>query len=341
MPGGSKARLRNRRCLQRHGLHSIQSRTRRPAPNQKGESDMASREKELSSLPQTNDPPQSQLSELAGRLIYPFLHGDAPEPRPATGFFTDTTVCIGCKACEVACKQWNQLPSDGFNWSGNSYDNTTELSATTWRHVKFIEQFSDESPSPLTPLDVVPDESPLNRWLMMSDHCKHCLAAPCHQACPTGAIIQNEFENVYIQADICNGCSCCIAACPFGVITRSEMGGHSHKCTLCYDRQRDGLEPACAKACPTKSIHFGPVDDLREQARKRVEALHQRGVPQAYLYGDVPSETDSEMHSFYLLVDRPSVYGLPDAPFNPWLHMMGDYVASVSGGLDAIAVILA
>jgi formate dehydrogenase iron-sulfur subunit len=328
---------------------------------------MASREQELSALPQTSDPPRGRLSVLLGRLIYPFLHdeprglvpevlgrliypflrGEAPKPQTPTGFYTDTTVCIGCKACEVACKQWNQLPSDGFNFSGNSYDNTSELSATTWRHVKFIEQFSHESPSTLSSLeqlaslDTVSDESPLNRWLMMSDHCKHCLAAPCHQACPTGAIIQNEFQNVYIQADICNGCSCCIAACPFGVITRSEMGGHSHKCTLCYDRQRDGLEPACAKACPTQSIHFGPVDELREQARKRVEQLHERGVPQAYLYGDVPSETYSEMHSFYLLVDRPSVYGLPDAPFNPWLHMMGDYVRSVAGGLAAIAVLLA
>jgi formate dehydrogenase iron-sulfur subunit len=292
---------------------------------------MASRETELSGLVQISDPLRSPMSELLGRLTYPFQHGEPPEPREATGFFTDTTVCIGCKACEVACKQWNQLPSDGFNWSGNSYDNTTELSASTWRHVKFIEQFSDGSAS---------NEPIVNRWLMMSDHCKHCLAAPCHQACPTGAIVHNEFENVYIQADICNGCSCCIASCPFGVITRSEMGGHSHKCTLCYDRQRDGLEPACAKACPTQSIHFGPVDELREQARQRVEELHRRGVPQAYLYGDAPTETYSEMHSFYLLVGRPSVYGLPDQPFNPWLHMMGDYVRSVAGGLAAIVALL-
>jgi formate dehydrogenase iron-sulfur subunit len=307
---------------------------------------MASREMELSDLHQASDPPRGRLAELLRRLVYPFQHGEAPKPQTPTGFYTDTTVCIGCKACEVACKQWNQLPSDGFNWSGNSYDNTNELSATTWRHVKFIEQFSHESSTTLTSLDqlasldTVSNESPLNRWLMMSDNCKHCVASPCHQACPTGAIIQNEFQNIYIQADICNGCSCCIAACPFGVITRDSVGGHSHKCTLCYDRQRDGLEPACAKACPTQSIHFGPVEELRDQARKRVEELHQRGVPQAYLYGDVPSENYSEMHSFYLLVDRPSVYGLPDAPFNPWLHMMGDYVRSVAGGLAAIAVLL-
>jgi Fe-S-cluster-containing hydrogenase component 2 len=159
---------------------------------------VASREKELSALPQTSDPPRGRMPEVVERLIYPFQHGEPPEPRQATGFFTDTTVCIGCKACEVACKQWNQLPSDGFNWSGNSYDNTMELSASTWRRVKFIEQFSDGSSG---------NEPPLNRWLMMSDHCEHCLAAPCHQACPTGAIIHNEFENVYIQADICNSCS--------------------------------------------------------------------------------------------------------------------------------------
>jgi formate dehydrogenase iron-sulfur subunit len=301
---------------------------------------MESREKELFDLPQASDPRVDRLPEVLKRLIYPFLRGEAPKPRPATGFYTDTTVCIGCKACEVACKQWNQLPSDGFNWSGNSYDNTNELSATTWRHVKFIEQFTEAS-SPLVFPDKVLNESNLNRWLMMSDNCKHCVASPCHQACPTGAIVQNEFQNIYIQADICNGCSCCIAACPFGVITRSEMGGHSHKCTLCYDRQRDGLEPACAKACPTQSIHFGPVEELREQARKRVEELHQRGLPQAYLYGDTATDTYSEMHSFYLLVDKPSVYGLPDTPFNPWLHMMGDYVRSVTGGLAAIVALLA
>jgi formate dehydrogenase iron-sulfur subunit len=300
---------------------------------------MANKEKELSTLVQTSDAPRNLVAEVVHRLIYPFLRGKAPEPRQATGFYTDTTVCIGCKACEVACKQWNQLPSDGFAWSGNSYDNTTELSATSWRHVKFIEQFSDGAPSPFISIDSS-GEAVLNRWLMMSDHCKHCLAAPCHQACPTGAIIHNEFQNVYIQADICNGCSCCVASCPFGVVSRSELGGHSHKCTLCYDRQRDGLEPACAKACPTQSIHFGPIDELREQARKRVNELHRRGVTKAYLYGDAASDTYSELHSFYLLVDRPAVYGLPDTPFNPWLHMLGDYVRSIGGGLAAITALL-
>src|ERR1700729_3319498 len=162
MRGGSPATLRNQRCLRPRGRRSIRFRTRQPAPNRKGGSDMASREKELSALAQVSDPPRGPLSELARRLIYPFLHGKPPESRQPTGFYTDTTVCIGCKACEVACKQWNQLPSDGFTWSGNSYDNTNELWATTWRHVKFIEQFSEESSSNLSSPDIVSNESPLN-----------------------------------------------------------------------------------------------------------------------------------------------------------------------------------
>lgn len=302
------------------------------------------RELELTELAAGADAPRNRLEILSDRLLGPFRRGLPPAPRTATGFFTDTTICIGCKACEVACKQWNQLPADGFNWTGNSYDNTGELSGTSWRHVKFIEQFSqDVGRTPLTLIQPEayasgsPTPSP-NRWLMMSDVCKHCVLAPCHQACPTGAIIHNEFENVYIQADICNGCSYCIAACPFGVITRASFDGHSHKCTLCYDRQKDGLVPACAKACPTASIQFGPIDELRERAHKRVDELKRRGVSGAELYGDASSATYSSLNSFYLLADRPSVYGLPDQPFNPWLNMGGDYVRAVVGGFVAIAV---
>jgi formate dehydrogenase iron-sulfur subunit len=315
-------------------------------PSPKGDLDMAIREKELAALPSSGDPPRGPISALVDRLIGPFRRGVPPQPREATGFYTDTTVCIGCKACEVACKQWNQLPADGFNWTGNSYDNTGELSATSWRHVKFIEQFTQtptsngEQPGSRMSLDIVPSATQDNRWLMMSDVCKHCITAPCQQACPTGAILHNEFENVYIQPDICNGCSYCIAACPFGVITRANFDGHAHKCTLCYDRQKDGLVPACAKACPTASIQFGPIEELRERARQRVEELHRRGVPTAYLYGNTTSETYSSLNSFYLLVDRPTVYGLPDEPFNPWLHMGGDYIRSLVGALTAIAVLV-
>jgi formate dehydrogenase iron-sulfur subunit len=301
---------------------------------------MAVRELEVPAIPQTTDslPPGGLLAAVLHRLTYPFRRGQPPERKPATGFYTDTTVCIGCKACEVACKQWNQLPADGFAWSGNSYDNTQSLSAESWRHVKFVEQFPSRNGSRV-PLDVVPPAAGPGRWLMMSDVCKHCAAAPCQHACPTGAIVTNEFANVYIQPDICNGCAYCIAACPFGVITRSHFDGHAHKCTLCYDRQKDGLVPACAKACPTASIQFGPIDELRERGRKRVEELHRRGEPAAYLYGDAPTDSYSELHSFYLLVDKPSVYGLPDTPVNPWLHMAGDYARSAAAGLVALAAL--
>src|SRR6201986_2312736 len=235
---------------------------------------MGIRELELADLTQPSDSPVGPLGGIINRLTWPFRYGHV-EPQPSTGFYTDTTVCIGCKACEVACKQWNQLAADGLEWTGNSYDNTAELSATSWRHVKFVEQFSENgAPEPESngrrlSLDVVPSaDSTPGRWLMMSDVCKHCVTAPCQQACPTGALLHNEFENVYIQPDICNGCSYCIAACPFGVINRHSFDGHSHKCTLCYDRQKDGLVPACAKACPTASIQFGPINELRQRARR-------------------------------------------------------------------------
>ena len=165
---------------------------------------------------------------------------------------------------------------------------------------------------------------------MMSDVCKHCVDGPCQQACPTGAIIHNEFDNVYIQPDICNGCAYCIAACPFGVITRSTFDGHAHKCTLCYDRQRDGLVPACAKACPTA---VDPVRPGRRAARAGPAA--RRGAARPGRPGGLPVRRSRRAgriplcNSFYLLVDRPSVYGLPDEPFNPWLHMKGDYLRAI------------
>jgi formate dehydrogenase iron-sulfur subunit len=308
---------------------------------------MTVRELEVPALPQGADPsaPAGLMAEVVRRLVYPFRRGARPAPQPAMGFYTDTTVCIGCKACEVACKQWNQLPADGFAWTGNSYDHTGALSAESWRHVKFIEQFTptpaEAGSSGRVSLDLVPAEAQGGRWLMMSDVCKHCVAAPCQHACPTGAIIYNEFANVYIQPDICNGCAYCIAACPFGVITRSHFDGHAHKCTLCYDRQKDGLVPACAKACPTASIQFGPIDELSERARKRLRELHDRGLAAAHLYGDRPTATYSELHSFYLLIDRPETYGLPGIPVNPWRHMVGDYARSVGSGLVAAAVLLA
>ncbi|MBF5046522.1 4Fe-4S dicluster domain-containing protein [Aggregicoccus sp. 17bor-14] len=239
------------------------------------------------------------------------------------GFFTDTTLCIGCKACEVACKQWNQLPDDGFHFTGMSYDNTGHLGSSTWRHVSFVERPGTGCPSIERP--AMP-EAPGARagnfsWLMMSDVCKHCERAGCLEACPTGAIVRTEFDTVYIQPDVCNGCGYCISACPFGVVDRREDDGRAWKCTLCYDRLGDGMQPACAKACPTSSIQFGDLVQLKVQAEARVEELHGKGLKEAYLYGDSAASQPGTggLHAFFLLVDKPEVYNLPPDPEVPTL----------------------
>jgi len=159
-------------------------------------------------------------------------YGD--EQKPRVGFFTDTSVCIGCKACEVACKEWNLIPQDGQEWTGHSYDNTGELSANTWRHVAFIEQEK--------PLRTNGDGRVGLRWLMESDVCKHCTHAACLDVCPTGSLFRTEFGTVVVQEDICNGCGYCVPACPFGVLDKRELSasdsvvkkedGRVWKCTL-------------------------------------------------------------------------------------------------------------
>ena len=226
------------------------------------------------------------------------------------GFFTDTSVCIGCKACEVACKEWNGVPEDGIDFLGLSYDNTGGLGASTWRHVAFIEQRR-----PVQVPGGPPDEASGDlRWLMSSDVCKHCTSAACLEVCPTGSLFRTEFGTVVVQEDICNGCGYCVTACPFGVIERREEDGRAWKCTLCYDRLKGGLEPACAKACPTESIQFGPLEELRARAAGRVETLHARGESQARLYGADPGDGVGGMGAFFLLLDDPEVYGLPPDP---------------------------
>jgi formate dehydrogenase iron-sulfur subunit len=234
------------------------------------------------------------------------------------GFFTDTTVCIGCKACEVACKQWNDLPADGSLTEGkaHSYDYTGTLSASTWRHVRFVETLTLLEPDPEPTLNLVEAAMglELDRWVFMSDVCKHCTNAGCLDACPTGALIRTEFETVIVQPDVCNGCGYCVPSCPFGVINRDPFDGRAAKCTLCYDRLEDGLEPACAKACPTDSIQFGPYEELVETAQKRVATLHERGIEGAYLYGagDEPGEQlAGGLGAFFLLTEPPERFGLP------------------------------
>jgi formate dehydrogenase iron-sulfur subunit len=244
------------------------------------------------------------------------------------GFFTDTSVCIGCKACEVACKEWNEVPEDGLNWTGNSHDNTGGLSADTWRHVAFIEQTLPGETATLD--DLVGGLSSASaggpglgnftrgddtfRWLMSSDVCKHCTHSACLDVCPTGAIFRTEFGTVVVQSDICNGCGYCVPACPYGVLDKRPDDGRIFKCTLCYDRLQVGQEPACAKACPTDSIQFGELSELRTRAGDRVVELQAAGVSSARLYGEDPSDGVGGDGAFFLLLDEPEVYGLPPDP---------------------------
>jgi formate dehydrogenase iron-sulfur subunit len=249
-----------------------------------------------------------------------------------TGFFTDTTVCIGCKACEVACKQWNQLPDDGLVFTGMSYDNTVALGASTWRHVAFIER-----PVPLSGQTTGYGNF---SWLLMSDVCKHCRSAACLEACPTGSIVRTEFDSVFVQPDICNGCGMCVAACPFGVIDRNEDDGRAWKCTFCYDRQKEGLTPACAQACPTDSIQFGDLDELLNRAQTRVDELHERGLHEAYLYGaEATGQPGTEgLNAFFLLVDEPEVYNLPPDPTTPTKKLGEGWRSLAAAGAAMVAL---
>jgi formate dehydrogenase iron-sulfur subunit len=235
-------------------------------------------------------------------------------PPARKGFFTDTSVCIGCKACEVACKEWNHVPSKPLSFSGNSYDNTLQLDANTWRHVAFIEQNREMTIAAAGQTDAGDNGAAGPRWLMASDVCKHCTHAACLDVCPTGALIRTEFGTVIVQEDVCNGCGYCVSACPYGVIDQRQDDGRVWKCTMCYDRIGTGLEPACATACPTKSIQYGDLDDLRERAASRVAELHERGETSARLYGAEPTDGVGGDGAFFLLLDEPEVYGLPPDP---------------------------
>jgi formate dehydrogenase iron-sulfur subunit len=263
------------------------------------------------------------------------VSGDAgyTDHPPRMGFFTDTSVCIGCKACEVACKEWNEVPEDGISLSGMSYDNTQSLGADSWRHVAFVEKPLHPTTADLglpgmgppgwdtheSGLPTGEDQAAASRdggvrWLMSSDVCKHCTHAACLDVCPTGSLFRTEFGTVVVQPDICNGCGYCVPACPYGVIDVREDDGRAFKCTLCYDRLKDGEQPACAKACPTESIQFGEVGELRERARLRVQELHDKGVDVARLYGADPDDGVGGDGAFFLLLDEPEVYGLPPDP---------------------------
>ena len=247
-----------------------------------------------------------------------------------TAFLTDSTLCIGCKACEVACKEWNDVPSDGYAWSGHSYDNTGTLGHSTWRHVKFVEIAAAGS-------GLKAQDS--HEWQFSSDVCKHCENAGCLEGCPTGAIVRTEFGGVFVQPDICNGCGYCVVTCPFGVVDRRPGDGRAFKCTFCYDRQKAGLKPACATACPTESILFGTIDEMQAAAAARIETLHARGASDATLY-DAAGSSVGGIHSLFILRGDPQDFNLPANPVMPTVHLRAGWTSALltSAGLAASAI---
>jgi formate dehydrogenase iron-sulfur subunit len=287
--------------------------------------------------------------------VWPSTYGD--EAKPRMGFFTDTSVCIGCKACEVACKEWNNVPAESLGFTGESYDNSGGLGANRWRHVAFIEQrvpvdgVAEAAPDSWVKeaarqqlvergLEAHDDDSGF-RWLMSSDVCKHCTEAGCLDVCPTGALFRTEFGTVVVQDDICNGCGYCVVACPFGVLDRREDDGRVWKCTLCYDRLRDDMEPACAKACPTDSIQFGQLDELLERASAREQELHDRGHADARLYGHDADDGVGGFGAFFLLMDEPEVYGLPPDPVVTTRHLKRNWLAAAAAAAALAAGVAA
>ncbi len=250
-----------------------------------------------------------------------------------TGFLTDSTLCIGCKACEVACKEWNEVPSDGFVFTALSYDNTAALGHSTWRHVKFVERephagHGGNSPSHVT-------------WEFSSDVCKHCENAGCLEACPTGSIVRTEFGGVYVQPDVCNGCGYCVVTCPFGVVDRRPDDGRAFKCTFCYDRQKFGEQPACAKACPTSSILFGDLEQLQQLADQRIAKLHGEGMTDAKLY-DARDTSVGGTHAMFVIRGDERAYNLPPNPEVPTVHLRKAWTsAAVAAGVIALTTLAA
>ncbi len=215
------------------------------------------------------------------------------DPMPISAFLTDASLCIGCKACEVACKEWNQIPDDGFVWSGQSYDNT-----------------------------------------------RHCANAGCLEACPTGSIVRTEVGSVFVQPDICNGCGYCVVSCPFGVIDKRPEDGRAFKCTFCYDRQKAGLVPACAKACPTESIQFGDLEELKQRGKNRVQDLQRRGYHDAQIYN--PQETSvGGIHAFFVILGEPEAYNLPPAPEVPTVYLKSAWTSALVSAAIIVAIVFA
>jgi formate dehydrogenase iron-sulfur subunit len=220
---------------------------------------------------------------------------------PTVSKYIDTTTCIGCKACEVACQEWNDLKTQSTHQTG-TYQTMPELAADYWNLIRFTER---EYEGGVT-------------WLMRKDQCMHCADPGCLAACPApGAIVQYSNGIVDVNPDQCIGCGLCATGCPFDVPKFHEATGKMAKCTLCVDRVEVSLEPACIKACPTGCLQFGTKDDMRALGEQRVAQLKQNGFANAALY-DPPGVKGTGVITVLAHGDHPEWYGLPRDPHVPW-----------------------
>ncbi|URI08730.1 formate dehydrogenase subunit beta [Aquincola tertiaricarbonis] len=225
----------------------------------------------------------------------------APQVRkqPEVAKLIDVSTCIGCKACQVACMQWNDL-RDEVGTNHGTYDNPNDLTPQSWTVMRFSE--------------VEPEENKLE-WLIRKDGCMHCEDPGCLKACPSpGAIVKYSNGIVDFISEHCIGCGYCVSGCPFDVPRISQADNKAYKCSLCSDRVTVGLEPACVKACPTGAIRFGTKEDMHDYAEERLVDLKERGFQNAGLYD--PAGVGGT-HVMYVLqhADRPELYhGLPKDP---------------------------
>ncbi|WP_457638307.1 4Fe-4S dicluster domain-containing protein [Oceanithermus sp.] len=203
----------------------------------------------------------------------------------------DASHCTGCRACQVACKQWNDLPGEATENHG-SYENPPALSADTWLRMKFTE-------------GVVGGEV---FWDFTRDSCMHCTSAACVESCPTGAVNYREGGIVTIDDNWCIGCRNCVQACPYEAIHFNEQKGVVEKCSMCYDRVSNGLEPACVKSCPTGALKSGTYAEMKKLAEERLAQLKAAGYKEANIYG---LNEMGGTHVIYVLLKHPSTYGLP------------------------------
>jgi len=261
-----------------------------------------------------------QNLEIARSSASVWGSGSSLRALPAVSKLVDTSTCIGCKACEVACQEWNDLKAVGTVNLGD-YQTLKTLDAEFWNLIRFDEREVDGG----------------IKWLMRKDQCMHCADPGCLEACPApGAIVQYANGIVDVNPAQCIGCAYCETGCPFDVPRFSAKTGKMAKCTLCVDRVSVGLEPACIKACPTGCLHFGTKDDMVALGKARVEQLKANGYANAALY-DPPGVGGTGVLSVLAFGDHPEWYG--SLPANPRVPLAVQLWKKILRPLGLLAIV--